>query len=374
MPRLVLALVAVLLLPAAAGAQPRWWKAYEDGLDAYKKGNLALAEQKMLEARSAGGPKQSRKANVSATAFRPFIPDYYLGLIAAQRGQHAEAKELLERAIGTGLVTPADKNEFAAAQTALERARTQLLAVNRPPDKLPDKLPDKPVDKPVEKPVEKPPPLPSPPAWLAAFNQRMASANALLKQARYADALDEVGLAGAAAGDARSRGDADALRRRIETARNDEADAIATRARAAIGLKQVDSAADQIARLAALVPEHGALPRLKTELAQLRGALKGVEALASAERVGVRLFLQGRYKDAAMELERAVGTGVKSTRIYLFLASSRAAQALLAPEAERPGHVAEARRYYQLARNGGNAPTADERFISPSILRLLKES
>ncbi len=47
---LVLTLAAVLALPAAAGAQVAWAKAYEDGVEAFQKGNDALAEQKLIEA------------------------------------------------------------------------------------------------------------------------------------------------------------------------------------------------------------------------------------------------------------------------------------------------------------------------------------
>ena len=65
---------------------------------------------------------------------------------------------------------------------------------------------------------------------------------------------------------------------------------------------------------------------------------------------------------------------VTSPRVYLFLASSRAAQALLASKDERDALVAEARRHYQQATAGGNALANEQRFISPSILDLLKGS
>ena len=48
---LVLTLAAVLALPAAAGAQVAWAKAYEEGVEAFQKGNDALAEPKLTEAR-----------------------------------------------------------------------------------------------------------------------------------------------------------------------------------------------------------------------------------------------------------------------------------------------------------------------------------
>ena len=88
----------------------------------------------------------------------------------------------------------------------------------------------------------------------------------------------------------------------------------------------------------------------------------------------MKLFLSGNYKESATELERAVGSGVTSPRIYLFLASSRAAEALLAPQGDRPALIAEARKHYQLAKPDAATLRADQRFISPSILELLSGS
>jgi hypothetical protein len=88
----------------------------------------------------------------------------------------------------------------------------------------------------------------------------------------------------------------------------------------------------------------------------------------------VKLFLSGDYQQSADQLERAVGSGVTSPRIYLFLASSRAAQALLAPPGERPALVEEARRHYARARPATATLAADQRFISRSILELLSGS
>ena len=63
---LVLTLAAVLLVPAAAVAQQAWAKAYEDGVEAFQKGdNDALAEQKLIEAREQSGHPSSRAATTS---------------------------------------------------------------------------------------------------------------------------------------------------------------------------------------------------------------------------------------------------------------------------------------------------------------------
>ena len=133
---LVLALAVVLALPTAAAAQRDFVRAYKDGEDAFKKGNDALAEQKFKEARDhPRAPKQSRKANLAGIVFEPFIPDYYLGVIAARQGRHQEARALLEGALRDGLVTESQRTEYALATSSLERARDRIrLASNsRPP-------------------------------------------------------------------------------------------------------------------------------------------------------------------------------------------------------------------------------------------------
>jgi hypothetical protein len=128
---------------------------------------------------------------------------------------------------------------------------------------------------------------------------------------------------------------------------------------------------DQVARLEAVSPGHASLPTLRSGVERLRGDQQGAQRIAAVERLGVKLFLEGKYKSSADELERALGSGVTSPRIYLFLASSRAALALLAPPAEKDALVDAARRHYQQAKPAVAALAADQKFISPSIQKLL---
>src|SRR5215212_6631692 len=113
---LLLALAALLLVPAAAGAQMDWAKAYEDGVEAFERGNYQVAELKLKEAReNKRAPKQARKANFSSVLFKAFIPDFYLGVIYENQGHHKLAEEFLERAIRDNLVTQSDRDKFALA-------------------------------------------------------------------------------------------------------------------------------------------------------------------------------------------------------------------------------------------------------------------
>jgi tetratricopeptide (TPR) repeat protein len=407
---LVLALAALLALPAAAAAQRDFVSAYKDGEDAFKKGNDALAEQKFKEARShPRAPRQSRKANLAGVVFEPFIPDYYLGVIAARQGRYQEAATLLEGALRDGLITEKQRAEYALATSSLERARDQIrLASNTRPNAPVEPIRPPPSNTTTTAPPPpattttttatpgnpstatpststgpgvtpspvRPPPLPvaTEPAWLPGFRRSMDAARSALRQSRYAEARSSLASASSVAGDAARRQEAELLGRDIDAAQTIETQQIVNRARVAIRRKDVSAALTQVASLESLAPRHAALPELRNGIDQLRGALQGMADLARVERLGVKLFLSGNYKASGDELQRAVGAGVTSPRIYLFLASSRAAEALLAPQSERDALVEQARKAYALAKPGTTLLAADERFISPSILQLLKSS
>jgi hypothetical protein len=392
---LVLVLTAVLLVPAPASAQQAWVKAYQDGVELFEKGNNdALAEQKLIESREKG-PKQSRSYNFSSVVYRPFIPDVYLGLIYARTGRQKQGQELLEQAIRDGLIKSGDKT-FALASTALDRVREEQARLARnttrpnPPDiaKPPvttqppatttttptNPNTQQPANNTVTPPVVRPPVVPpanQDPPWLPAFRRSMEAANLSLRQSRYGEARGSLASAEGHPLDAARRTEVATLRREIDTAQSLEAQRIVDRATSAIRQKNIEAASTQVAALETMSPGHVSLPGLRTNIERLRGEQQGAQRIGTAERLGVKLFLSGNYKQSAAELERAVGSGVTSPRIYLFLASSRAALALLAPPNEKDALVDAARKHYQLAKPSAATLTADQRFISPSIQKLL---
>jgi hypothetical protein len=405
---LILAFATLLAVPPAAIAQRDWARAYEDGKKAFERNNCTVAESKMLEARETG-PKQNRKHNWSSVVYRPFIPDYYLGLCAAQQGQYQKAERYLDNAIKQELVTQDDRKEYALATSTLLKAREEVqklaAATKVQPTKVePTVTPVPPTntgtvatntnptatqsgtEKPpvtntgtnaavtpatVRPPVTVTPPVTAPPAWAAEFNRSMEAARQSRRQGRYSEARGSVSSAASAAGDNPSRQMAEQLRREIERDVDAEALRIADRARAAIGRKDADGAQAQALALEGLDGNHPALTELRTQITQLRDAIFKSGNLAQIEKAAVKLFLAGNYKPAEEQLQRAVGAGVTSPRIYLFLASSRAARALLAKPAEKPALIAEAKKAYALAQPQIGALAADRRFISPSILNLL---
>ena len=402
---LVLTFAAVLALPASAVAQVEWARDYEQALDAFKKGNDPLAEQKFKEARDhKRAPKQSRNANYYSLVYKPFIPDFYLGVIYARQGHHKQAQEYLERALRDELVKPEDRANYALATSSLQRARDEQtrLASNvrpsppaptgNPPATTPPRTQQPPPATTTATPINPVTPTPSnntgvavtptpvrppttaEPAWLAGFRRAMDAARLSLRQRRYSEARNSLAAATGVPLDAARREEAEALRREIDSAQNVAASQVVERARQAIRRKDATAAAAEVASLRDLSPGHVAIGELTRGINSLIAGLDRTARLATAERTGVKLFLSGQYKQAADILEQAVNQSLTSPRVHLFLASSRGAQALLAPQDQRQALVDAARRHYALAKPGAGTLAADERFISPSILQLLKSS
>ena len=402
---LVLTLAAVLALPAAAGAQVAWAKAYEEGVEAFKKGNDALAEQKLIEARDhSRAPKQSRKATFSSVVIRPFIPDFYLGVIAraaaATRGRSRSSSACSPTSWspkGTGpssTLATASLQRARDEQSALRsrvgrtpsrtrrRPRRRRTEPQQPPPTTTIATPNNPITPTpstntgtaVTPTPVRPPPTNVEPAWLAGFRRAMNASRLSLQQGRYSEARSNLAAATGVPIDAARREEAEALRREIDSAQNVAAAQVVERARQAIRRKDATAATAEVASLRDLSPGHVAIGELTRGINSLTEGLDRTARLATAERTGVKLFLSGQYKQAADILEQAVNQSLTSPRVHLFLASSRGAQALLAPQDQRQALVDAARKHYALAKPGAGTLTADERFISPSILQLLKSS
>ena len=292
---LALTLAAVLALPAAAAAQVDWARAYKDAVDAFKKGNDALAEQKFKEARDhPRAPKQSRKRNFSSArlssrssptttwALSPRARD-------ATSGAGASSKAGPTRRPGHG--KPSERNTQLAT-SSLERAPRPASASSQqhaaapadgradpaaPPSntyppppptghrhaKQPDLTVTPFLSAVTPPPVRPPPPVNTEPAWLPAFRKSMdALPRSALRQSRYAEARSSLASAAPApAGDAARRQEADLLRRDIDAAQTIDAQRVAPeRARTAIWLKNIDAALTQVATLDGPRTGHPSLP------------------------------------------------------------------------------------------------------------------
>ena len=403
MRRLALVLTLVLALPVAARAQ-EFYRLYEQGVSAFNARRFDEARQK-LEAAKAKSPKQGPRIFFYGLRYDEYVPDYYLGLIALEEQRLNEALQLLEGVESGKFLRSGDRSKNDRLAQALGSVRQQLARAKEP----------------------------ATPQWQTDFQRAMAAGEQALREKRFADARGAATTARASARDARTQGELAGLERRIradesaamaeqaraaitagneaaaqghierlagynpqhpgldqlrsdlgELRRRREADDIAGRARQALGQRDPAAAAQEIARLAGVSPNHSALPGLRSELGRLEASREvkpvgptgptnplpttnaDAERLRQAERDALRLFLRGDY-DVARQRLQAFGPD-PSPRMQLYLASSQAALALLRKD---EALAAEARRTYSRLRPHAATFEPDFRYISPAVRRVL---
>jgi hypothetical protein len=265
-----LLLVLVLLLPGVAAAQQPWVRAYREGIQAFERGNDALAESKLKEAKSKG-PAQGRRVNFSGINYEPFIPDYYLGLIAARNARHEDARQLLEKAISDGLITQGQRSEYAAATNAIEAATN---ALRKPKDTAAEELK----------------------IARAEFQKHMASAEQALKNRRYDEARAGAKTARPSAKEDASRSELAAFEGRIRTVESAD---IAAQARDAISKGNDADAQKLLTRLAEVNPQYAGLDALRNDLRDLRQRRDAEQKAREADQIALRARTALNNRDAA---------------------------------------------------------------------------
>lgn len=135
---LTLAVVAF----AAIAAHASWYDDYDAGLVAVRRGNWALAAQKMSAA-IAGNPKEDNKSRTYGAIFINYHPYYYRGVANLNLGRYEQAIADLERTSGPGPENLGSIDMLIQmAKTKLEASRdvepvqpppTQTVAPVRPP-------------------------------------------------------------------------------------------------------------------------------------------------------------------------------------------------------------------------------------------------
>ena len=94
-------------------AQEGWMQAYQDGLDAYKKNDLATAEQRFKEALRLD-PRQARRKRFYSNIVNEYVPEYYLALIYARTNRAAEAQKLRESLAAAKLITADQSSQITS--------------------------------------------------------------------------------------------------------------------------------------------------------------------------------------------------------------------------------------------------------------------
>jgi hypothetical protein len=423
-------LVLVFCLPATAAAQA-FYQLYEQGLDLYKAGKYDEARAKFLAAK-AKSSRQGQKINFYGLRFEEYIPDYYLGMIAKTRGENAEAARLLKNVEDSKLLADNDRVKRLQLQTAL--GELQQIAEKRDDPKREEPRKEEPKKIETGPPPPPPPTWPAEfqramqaaeqalmaKRWadaragattargyardagtqqqLAAFERRVRDGEGAEIASRARNALTRENDAEAdqliqrLASVDPSSADLAALRRGLvdlRTRKEKDRDAaqraaqaaqLATQSaqyadsiRGALQRRDAAAAAQGLKDLAALNPAYPAIaeltPRLKTLEAELKASLDNEDLTRRRgvlEREAMTLFYKGDYANARTRIQ-SFRDG-PSDRMRLYLACSQAALALVQQDASL---AAEAGRTYAVVKPTLGKFSADLRYISPAIQKVL---
>ncbi len=153
--RLVLrGLIGICLLLAAGGAWADYKQDYQDGVAAAEKGNWAEV-RRLMNAALAAESKPAARMRTYGTNFIPYTPHYYLGLANARLGDCAAALQAFDNPASRSIVAgiPAQAGELASQRARCEQ---QMLAQNKPAEPPPTRVEPTP---PVQPPVTEPKPV-----------------------------------------------------------------------------------------------------------------------------------------------------------------------------------------------------------------------
>jgi tetratricopeptide (TPR) repeat protein len=376
-------LVAAMLgLPARmAGAQELFYQAYEEGLKAFDAGQLDLAARRMQRALEIDS-NQSRQKRFYGMTFRLYIPEFYLGLIAARQKQYQRALDYFQKIEKAGLLRKGDKDyerliaERTTAQNALTAA--PVVAANEPPARQPSppappppSQPERgappPGDKPtaepprvarIEEPAPPPAPVPgprveTPPPAAPPANAGNAAAlrsdfDSQLQQHQYEQAWAIAGRMSAADGRAAYAQARTAIKRDVQdqlTSGN---------------LREADRLLGVARRT---IKDDADLTRLTQTLGDRR-------KVTSAERQALTLLLKGDYRQSIDIGEPLAKEKKASPRLLFYMACSHAGLSLLSKD-DSASQLKTARDLFAQTTSETGLAAAHARYISPHILEAL---
>jgi hypothetical protein len=346
--------LAVAVQSAGAPAQQRqnrdrrtWYQAYADAQRDIQQRNWQSALDNLDAAVRLGAPRPGRNVNFYGDVYRDYNPDYYRGVALSNLQRYAEADQAFERVRQAQLIVQRDPlfGEFEKQAANVKDSVQKQAGANAPP---------RPVNPPGTRPADVNSAGPaSPPSSPNAANvARPAAANAPANPPTPA-AVQRPGTAtNAAAAPVAQRPLSPEEQKAAEATRTPQRPASTPRptanARPTPAANPV--ATPGVAPPAPVVVPPATLPRV-------------------TERDAVLRYFAGDYEGAASALGQLAATPNASSRVYLYLACSRAAMALtgLAPRTS----LDEAR--VAVARAGALGPFArDLELISPRIRQELR--
>jgi hypothetical protein len=321
-------------------AEAQWYRTYDEGREAFQRGDLSAAEAKLLasvDEAVAAGVKPGRNVRTYGMRFINFVPDYYLGLVYARKAEQTQGQERLENlrraeaafsSVSAGKLLNERDREFANLQRQAASVRSALTETpSAPAPGVAGGSTVGPATGEVTAPA-------APPAEAVASTGSVPAQVPILPEAgpitpirpppSYSQSI-------AAAG-------------RDSPNRSSESSAGATTTKARPGTSKIPIAPSPTSPRAA--------PTATRE--PLQAAL--------------RTFFGGEYAEAARQLRSIADGGGASPRVNFYLACSYAALAVLRQDQNL---AEEARAAWRVAANTGATFDEDRRFISPKILQLI---
>jgi hypothetical protein len=409
----VLLLVLCCCAAVPASAQEIFYQVYEDGIKAFTAGDLPLAERKFMRALELDG-RQSRQKRYYGVVFKPYIPEYYLGLIAIRQQQYQRGIEYLARVEKSGLLKKGDaefptlESQRQVAQDGLRPASNTAVAANSVPpsaptgdrSRVPSSSPPQTTSEPTRAlapqnpasssasnttipPLTTPQPNPgastadaaivpetrptpaaaaaaaapiTPPSAVTTTNQLQDDIGRLLARREYEPAWRQaVGLNRTAAETAMGR----EQRARVRTAMVRDVKEQMSRP----DLAEADRLLETLARL----------DQRDGEVTGLMQRVRDLRVILSAEREALSHLLKGEYPETVRVASQLIDNHQESPRLLFYAACGHAALALVEGD-DRTTHSQRAHELFSRATLSGPAFQNEERYISPNILQLLRGS
>jgi hypothetical protein len=358
------ALVTVVSATARPVAQELWYRSYQDGVEAYTKGDYAAAEGKLLAAMT---NRQAPRARGRSVAYYgqlrgEFIPEYYLAVIYAKQRKFSDALKYARTAEAYLKTGDKESATLLTARTDAEKglAPAPLAAENRtpvtPPASPPAPNPQPPSlnESPSSAAPSTTPPRPSP---RADFDRLMNAAKAAFTAQRFVDARQSANAAKALGVDNQQ---ADDFLRSVDV------QDLTAQVNAQLTQRAWSAATPLVDRLAALDSNNATVRTARQTI--VRGVAE--DNAKGLERSGLGAFYRGNYREALGTLGK-VPAELTSPRVLFYLACSNAALALLEGE-KGTTRLQRARELFRRARPQENTFAVDRKYISPRIIRVLE--
>jgi hypothetical protein len=361
----VVGILLILLLTCVLAAQELWYASYQQGVDAFKRNEYALAKRKFVEAiNNKQAPKtRGRRVLYYGLLRDEFMPEYYLAIIAAHDKQWDEAVRYADAAEAY-MRGDKDLDKLTAARATATNARNSL-----PPATTTALVTTNTIKPPVPTSTIGPTTTVPPVVDTRAAAQRQSDSligqgNRALANGSYANAREFARQARTLGVDTAA---ADELLKRVATAEQAAHDNTRAQITSLLGQRNWAAAGDLLDRFARDGGDQAFVTSSRTAIA--RGLDQ--DAARGLEHAAVTAFYKGNYQAALGTFARMSPSQI-TPRVLFYQACTNAALALVEGPAGA-SRLTRARALYARSDPKRNSFERHRRFVSPQIIRALEQ-